>query len=106
MIYTTTPIIEGRPIKEYLGVVFGEVVAGVHLLKDLSACVNNCLGGRSSALEDELIKARSWAMAELRERAEDLGADAVVGICVACQGVGTKSGMLLITVSGTAVKLE
>ena len=106
MILTTTPTIEGRTIKEYQGVVFGEVIAGVVFLKDIAASFRNLVGGRSSSYEDELIQARSAAMGEMRERAEMLGADAIVGIDLDYEVLGTNNGILMVTASGTAVKLD
>lgn len=105
MILTTTPTIEGRHIVEYKGVVFGEVIAGVDFLKDIAASIRNFVGGRSASYEDELIKARSAAMGELEERAELMEADAVVGIDIDYEVLGANNGMLMVTASGTAVKL-
>ena len=105
MILTTTPTVEGRTIKEYKGVVFGEVVAGVNFIKDFTASIRNIVGGRSGSYEDELIKARTQAMDEMADRAYALGADAVVGIDVDYEVLGPNSGMLMVTASGTAVKL-
>lgn len=105
MILTTTPTVEGRAIKEYKGVVFGEVVAGVNFIKDFTASIRNIVGGRSGSYEDELIKARTQAMDEMADRAYALGADAVVGIDVDYEVLGPNSGMLMVTASGTAVKL-
>ncbi len=106
MILTTTPTIEGRQIVEYKGVVFGEVIAGVDFLKDIAASIRNFVGGRSASYEDELIKARSAAMGELEERAELMEADAVVGIDIDYEVLGANNGMLMVTASGTAVKLN
>lgn len=105
MILTTTPTVDGRTIKEYKGVVFGEVVAGVNFIKDFTASIRNIVGGRSGSYEDELIKARTQAMDEMADRAYALGADAVVGIDVDYEVLGPNSGMLMVTASGTAVKL-
>ena len=105
MILTTTPTVEGRTIKEYKGVVFCEVVAGVNFIKDFTASIRNIVGGRSGSYEDELIKARTQAMDEMADRAHALGADAVVGIDVDYEVLGPNSGMLMVTASGTAVKL-
>lgn len=105
MILTTTPTIEGRQIVEYKCVVFGEVIAGVDFLKDIAASIRNFVGGRSASYEDELIKARSAAMDELIERAELMEADAVVGIDIDYEVLGANNGMLMVTASGTAVKL-
>lgn len=105
MILTTTPTIEGRTIVEYQGVVFGEVIAGVNFLHDIGASIRNLVGGRSTSYEEELVNARSAAMDELRARAGQLGADAVVGIDIDYEVLGANNGMLMVTASGTAVKL-
>ena len=105
MIITTTPIIEGRSIQEYRGVVFGEVIAGVDFIKDFSAGLSNIFGGRSTSYEEELIRARQQAMAEMEKRAAALGADAIVGVDLDYEVLGQNNGMLMVTVSGTAVTL-
>ena len=105
MILTTTPTIEGRTIVEYKGVIFGEVIDGVLFLKDIAASLSNIVGGRSATYEEELIQARTEAMNEMRKRAEQLGADAVVGIDLDYEVLGANNGMLMVTASGTAVKL-
>ena len=105
MILTTTPSIEGRTITQYKGVVFGEVVAGVNFLRDFAASIRNFVGGRSGSYEDELIRARTQAMNEMSERASQLGADAVIGIDIDYEVLGEGGGMLMVTASGTAVKL-
>lgn len=106
MILTTTPSVEGRIITAYHGVVFGEVISGVNVLKDFAAGLSNFFGGRSNTYEDELMKARTQALAELEQRAQILGADAVVGIDVDYEVLGADNGMLMVTVSGTAVSLN
>lgn len=106
MILTTTPTIQGRNIKDYKGIVFGEVISGVNFLKDFGAAVRNIVGGRSSSYEGELIKARENALQELSVRASSLGADAVVGIDIDYEVLGEGNGMLMVTASGTAVVLE
>lgn len=105
MILTTTPTVEGRTITEYKGVVFGEVIAGVNFLRDLAASIRNLVGGRSGSYEEELIQARTQAINEMAERARALGADAVVGIDIDYEVLGENNGMLMVTASGTAVKL-
>ena len=105
MILSTTPSIEGRTITEYKGVVFGEVISGVNFFRDFAASVRNLIGGRSGSYEDELIKARTQAMREMSDRAADLDADAVVGIDIDYEVLGENGGMLMVTASGTAVKL-
>ena len=106
MIVTTTPSIEGRNIVEYKGVVYGEVVAGVNFIKDFTASLSNFFGGRSGTYEDELIKARANAMAEMESRAAALGANAVVGVDVDYEVLGADNGMLMVTISGTAVVIQ
>ena len=105
MILSTTPTIEGRRIVEYKGVVFGEVIAGVDFIRDIAASIRNFVGGRSGSYEEELINARQQAMDEMRQRAEKLGADAVVGIDIDYEVLGANNGMLMVTASGTAVRL-
>ena len=106
MILTTTPTVEGRQIREYKGVVFGEVVNGVNFLKDFKASIRNIIGGRSGSYENELIDARTNAMREMESRARDMGANAVVGIDIDYEVLGEANGMLMVTASGTAVVLE
>ena len=105
MILTTTPTIEGRQITEYKGVVFGEVIAGVDFLRDIAASIRNFVGGRSGSYEEELVRARTDAMNEMSQRAQEMGADAVVGIDIDYEVLGANNGMLMVTASGTAVKL-
>ena len=105
MIQTTTPSVEGRTIEEYLGVVTGEAILGANIFKDLFAGVRDIVGGRSGAYEEELRKAREIAMAELAAEATSRGADAVVGIDLDYETVGQGS-MLMVTASGTAVRLS
>lgn len=102
MIVTTTPTLEGHPIREYKGVVFGEVVAGVDFIKDFTAGLTNFFGGRSGSYEDELMQARSNALAEMMNRAAAMGANAVVGVDVDYETLG-QGNMLMVTASGTAV---
>lgn len=106
MILTTTPSVEGRSIDEYRGIVFGEVISGVDAIKDFAAGLSNFFGGRSATYEDELTSAREQALQELEQRAAALGADAVVGIDVDYEVLGSNNGMLMVTVSGTAVTLH
>ena len=106
MIVTTTPYVEGRRITEYKGVVFGEVIAGVNFVKDFVAGLSNFFGGRSGTYEEELINARQQAMDEMEQRAAQLGADAVVGVDIDYEVLGADNGMLMVTASGTAVRLD
>ena len=106
MIVTTTPNIEGKTIVEYKGIVFGEVISGVNFMKDMMAGFSNFFGGRSNTYEDELLKARETALKELESRAHNIGANAVIGVDVDYEVLGTDNGMLMVTVSGTAVVIQ
>ena len=106
MIITTTPSVEGRKIREYRGIVFGEVISGVDFIKDFTAGLSNFFGGRSGTYEDELIRARQQALEEMSHRASQAGADAVVGVDIDYEVLGTNNGMRMVTASGTAVVLE
>ncbi len=105
MIITTTPTIEGKPIKDYFGIVTGEAVMGANLFKDMFAGIRDIVGGRSGVYEKELRKARDVAIAEIQETASQLGANAVVGIDIDYEVLGEKNGMLMVSVSGTAVRI-
>lgn len=106
MIITTTPTVEGRTIIEYKGVVFGEVISGVNFIKDFKASLRDIVGGRSGSYEQELINARAQALRELEERARQMNADAVVGIDIDYEVLGQSGSMLMVSASGTAVKLQ
>lgn len=106
MITTTTPSIEGKRIVEYRGIVFGEVVSGVNFVKDIAASFSNFFGGRSGSYEEELINARQNAIIEMEQRAQELGANAVVGVDIDYEVLGADNGMLMVTASGTAVFVE
>ncbi|MGL4754688.1 MAG: heavy metal-binding domain-containing protein [Aeromonadaceae bacterium] len=103
MILSTTPSLEGRQILEYRGIVVGEAILGANIFKDLFAGLRDIIGGRSGAYERELAKARQIAMDELADRARELGANAVVGVDLDYEVVGPNGGMLMVSVSGTAV---
>ena len=90
-------------MREYKGVVFGEVVAGIDFIKDFAAGLTNFFGGRSGSYEDELIKARSSALDEMCRRAAELGANAVVGVRIDYEMLGAQNNMMMVTASGTAV---
>lgn len=106
MIVTTTQSIEGRQIMEYRGIVFGEVITGINVLKDFAAGARNFFGGRSATYEEELISARQQALDELEQRAAEAGANAVVGVDIDYEVLGANNGMLMVTASGTAVVFE
>jgi uncharacterized protein YbjQ (UPF0145 family) len=105
MILSTTPQIAGREISQYLGIVTGEAILGANIFKDLFAGIRDIVGGRSGAYEQELRRAREIAFQELEAWAQQLGADAVVGIYLDYETVGQGGSMLMVTASGTAVKL-
>ena len=102
---TTTPSVEGRQISSYLGIVTGEAILGANIFKDLFAGIRDIVGGRSGAYEEELRKARTIALEELAIAAGQVGADAVVGVDLDYETVGQGGSMLMVTASGTAVKL-
>nr|WP_314290578.1 YbjQ family protein [uncultured Capnocytophaga sp.] len=103
MILTTTPTIEGRPIKQYLGIVTGETIIGANVLKDFMAGLTDFFGGRSTTYEKVLSEAKEKALEELQQHATQKGANAVVGIDLDFETVGANGGMLMVTASGTAV---
>ena len=105
MLLTTTPNIEGRPSIEYLGIVTGEAIMGANVFKDLFAGVRDIIGGRSATYEKELLRAQKIALEEIEYRAKQVGADAVVGIDLDYEVLGHSGGMLMVTASGTAVKI-
>jgi uncharacterized protein YbjQ (UPF0145 family) len=106
MLMTTTPTIEGHQIVEYHGVVFGEVITGINFVKDFFAGIRNVVGGRSGSYEEELSKARNNAMSEMEQRAMRMGANAVVGVDIDYEVLGTNNGMLMVSATGTAVTIR
>ena len=106
MIITTTPSVEGKRIVNYFGIVFGEVITGVNVIKDFAAGLSNFFGGRSATYEEELMNARHQALAEMEQRAYQLGANAVVGVDIDYDVLGSDNGMLMVTASGTAVFVD
>ena len=103
MLVTTTSMIEGMQIKEYKGLVFGEVISGVNFVKDFTAGLSNIFGGRSNTYEGELLNAREKALEEMQQRAEQMGANAIIGVDIDYEVLGVDNGMLMVTASGTAV---
>jgi uncharacterized protein YbjQ (UPF0145 family) len=103
VLVTTTPSVEGRRITDYKGIVTGEAIMGANIFKDLFAGIRDIVGGRSATYERELRRARELAMAEVMQSAAELGANAVVGVDIDYETVGTNASMLMVTVSGTAV---
>jgi uncharacterized protein YbjQ (UPF0145 family) len=104
MLCTTTPNIEGKKIEQYLGVISAEVIIGANFLKDIMGGLRDFFGGRSATYEKVLDEARQKAMEELTERAQRIGANAVVGIDLDFETVGSGGSMLMVIASGTAVK--
>ncbi len=103
MILTTTPQVEGYRIREYKGVVTGETIIGANFMKDLFAGIRDIVGGRSSSYEKVLRKAKDTAMQEMIERAQQMGANAIVGIDIDYETIGESNSMLMVATSGTAV---
>lgn len=108
MIMTTTSTLQDKTITDYRGIVTGEAILGANIFKDLFAGIRDIVGGRSGAYEKELAKARSIAMYEMQERAEAIGANAIIGIDLDYEtvSVGSGGGMLMVTASGTAVTVR
>ncbi|WP_367620090.1 heavy metal-binding domain-containing protein [Microbulbifer thermotolerans] len=103
---TTTSVIDGREIQEYLGVVVGEAILGANIFKDIFGAVRDIVGGRAGAYEREMAKARKVAFEEMEEEARKLGADGIVGIDIDYEVVGQQGSMMMVSVSGTAVKFR
>lgn len=103
MILSTTPTIEGHQILEYKGIITGETIIGANFIKDFFAGIRDIIGGRSNSYEKVLRKAKDTAMAEMEERAAEVGANAIVGVDIDYETVGQNGSMLMVAVSGTAV---
>ena len=105
MIVTTTTAVEGRPVRDYLGVVTGEVIVGANLFRDIFASITDLVGGRSGKYEEVLARARREALGEMQEQARQLGGNAVIGVDIDYEVLGQNGSMLMVSVSGTAVRL-
>jgi uncharacterized protein YbjQ (UPF0145 family) len=105
MIVTTTNTVEGQPVKSYLGIVTGETIIGANLFKDLFASITDLVGGRSSSYEKVLREAKDSALDEMKQKALQLGANAIVGVDLDYETLGKANGMLMVTATGTAVKI-
>jgi uncharacterized protein YbjQ (UPF0145 family) len=105
MILTTTPTVEGHSVQNYLGIVTGEAIIGANIFKDIFASIRDVVGGRAAAYERTLTDAKDQALGEMRSRAEALGANAIVGIDLDYEVLGARNSMLMVSASGTAVKL-
>ena len=103
MISTTTALIEGQPVKQYLGIVTGEVIVGANIFRDLFAGIRDIVGGRSGSYENVLADARRQAIAEMEGEAKKLGGNAVVGVDLDYEVLGSNGSMLMVSCSGTAV---
>lgn len=106
MILTTTPEVAGRPVERYLGIVTGEAIVGANVFRDFFASIRDVVGGRVGGYEKALRGAREIAFEELKAEAGKLGANAVLGIDIDYETLGTNGGMLMVTVAGTAVTLK
>ncbi|HEX7108442.1 MAG TPA: heavy metal-binding domain-containing protein [Aestuariivirga sp.] len=106
MLVTTTHSVEGKRIVEYKGLVAGEAILGANLFRDLFASIRDIVGGRSGSYEKVLSDARKTAIGEMTDMAEQLGANAVIGVDLDYETVGTNGSMLMVTAAGTAVRLE
>ena len=105
MLMTTTSTLQDCEIRDYLGVVTGDAIMGANIVRDLFAGVRDIVGGRAGAYEESLTDARETAMREMEQRARAMGADAVIGIDLDYETVGSGGSMLMVSASGTAVKL-
>ncbi|MCR4854305.1 MAG: YbjQ family protein [Prevotella sp.] len=103
MILTTTPDVQGYPVKQYLGVVTGETIIGANFVKDFMAGIRDIVGGRSSSYEQVLMEARESSMNEMAQRAAQMGANAVIAIDIDYETIGSNGSMLMVATSGTAV---
>jgi uncharacterized protein YbjQ (UPF0145 family) len=105
MIVTTTNAVEGRNVKEYKGIVFGETIIGANIFKDFLAGIRDIVGGRSGSYEKVVMEARETALLEMQQRAQMLGANAVIGVDIDYEVLGANNGMMMVSASGTAVVL-
>lgn len=103
MIVTTTPNIEGKTIVNYFGIVSGETIIGANVFRDFFASIRDVIGGRANSYEEVLREAKDTAMKEMIDQALRMGANAVVGVDLDYETIGSSSSMLMVTASGTAV---
>lgn len=106
MLITTTHTVQPHEVSEYVGIVTGEAIIGANVFKDFFASITDIIGGRSGSYERSLKKAQTIALEELERRAEDMGANAVIGVDIDYETIGEKASMLMVTASGTAVRLR
>lgn len=105
MLLTTTPTIEGKPIQQYIGIVTAETIIGANIFKDIFAGIRDIVGGRSGTYERVIEEARTSALRELEQKAQQMGANAVVGVDLDFETVGSGGSMLMVIATGTAVKV-
>lgn len=103
MIISTTPTLEGNPVKQYLGVVTGETIVGANIVKDFMAGIHDIVGGRASSYERVLIEAKEVSLSEMSQRAAEMGANAILAVDIDYETVGSGGSMLMVATSGTAV---
>jgi uncharacterized protein YbjQ (UPF0145 family) len=106
MLISTTSILEGRRVKQYIGLVSGEAILGANIFRDLFANIRDIVGGRSAAYEKELRRAKEIALEDMKQEAAALGANAVIGVDLDYETIGQSGGMLMVSASGTAVVVE
>ena len=106
MIVTTTPSIEGKTVQEYLGLATGEAIVGVNVFRDIFASIRDIVGGRTQSYERVLGEARQMATQDLIERAQEMGGNAVIGVDIDYEVLGQGNGMLMVSISGTVVKIS
>lgn len=106
MIRSTTPTLQGREITEYCGIVVGEAILGANIFTDIFGAVRDIVGGRAAAWEEEMSRARDIAFQEIDNEAKAMGANAIVGIDVDYEVIGMRASMMMVSVSGTAVKVK
>ena len=106
MLITTTNIVEGKKITRYYGIVSGETIIGANVFRDFFASIRDIVGGRAGSYEEVLREAKDTALKELEEQAYQLGANAVIGVDLDYETVGSGGSMLMVTAAGTAVRYE
>lgn len=106
MLVTTTNVVEGRRVVEYMGLVAGEAILGANIFRDIFASIRDIVGGRSGSYEKVLNDARQTAIGELTDKAAALGANAVIGVDLDYETIGSNGSMLMVTAAGTAVRIE
>lgn len=106
MLKTTTSTVDGQEVREYLGVVVGEAILGANVFKDIFGSIRDIVGGRSGSYEKEMARARDLAFADMEESAKSMGANAIIGIDIDYEVVGAQGAMMMVSVSGTAVRLR